>query len=246
MCGLFELSRKDRVASGAYPPAFHGYRLQEMAHAAGPASLVRPAPGQEGCAYAFFPGCRLGGANPEYVTRAYAALAEKTGSAGVMLNCCGVPALWAGEETLFTAHIDRLRRDWEAIGKPTLVYACASCRRVLSRFLPEIPLVPLYELLEPAGTDGTPWAEAALFDPCAAAGMGELKEAVRTLAAGRGVFEPCARRPPVTPDASSRTGLPAGHTGCRSASHITGASAGPFPRRLPSAFRRGNTAARRG
>lgn len=187
VCGLFELSRKDRVASGAYPPAFHGYRLQEMAHAAGPASLVRPAPGQEGCAYAFFPGCRLGGANPEYVTRAYAALAEKTGSAGVMLNCCGVPALWAGEEALFTAHMDRLRRDWEAIGKPTLVYACASCRRVLARFLPEIPLVSLYELLEPAGAGETPWAEAALFDPCAAAGMGELKEAVRTLAAGRGV-----------------------------------------------------------
>ncbi len=184
LCGLFALSRKDRVAGGAYPPAFHGYRLAEMAHAAGEGSLLRPAPGEERCSYAFFPGCRLGGANPEYVTRSYAWLREKTGSAGLILNCCGIPALWAGEEKRFLDHIERLRADWEAIGRPTLVYACASCRKTLERFLPEIPLISLYELLEPSGMANA-W-EAAVFDPCAAAGMAEVREAVRRLALGCG------------------------------------------------------------
>ena len=184
--GLFALSRRDRVAGGAYPPAFHGYRLQELAHAAGPASLVKPAPGRTECRYAFFPGCRLGGANPAYVERSFAVLQETLGGAGILLNCCGVPALWAGEEARFQAHLERLRADWASIGRPTLVYACAACRRTLARFLPEIPLISLYELLAPAA-GAPPFPELAVFDPCAGADLGEVKAAVRRLAAGSGI-----------------------------------------------------------
>lgn len=178
--GLFALSRKDRVESGAYPPAFHGYWMDELSQSTGEAELIRSAPGTEQCTYAFFPGCRLGGANPAYVTRSYQKLLDQLGSVGIMLSCCGIPALWAGEGQRFFGHLSKLRQAWEDMGRPTLIYACASCARLFREQLPEIPLLSLYEVLEPISCADE--ERVAMFDPCAASGMAELKQSVRTLA----------------------------------------------------------------
>lgn len=186
LSGLFELSRCDRVKSKEYPPAIHDYRMREFKLASGTAALTIPDGKNETCEMAFFPGCRLGAYNPEYVTETFEMLRNNYGRVGLLLNCCGIPALWAGEKEEFNEHISFLRESWKKLGSPLLVYACASCRRTLERFLPEIPLKPVYGLLPPS-TQKTTNEKMAIFDPCAAAGAEDLKQAVRRLAIQSGI-----------------------------------------------------------
>ena len=187
--GLFQLSRSARVESGYYPPAIHDAWLRDMDFAAGEASFTSAIAGQDRCEYAFFPGCRLGASNPAWVTRSASFLAEKR-KAGVILNCCGAPAYWAGDDETFRRHHEELQTIWHNLGKPTLVTACVTCEKMFTQFLPDIPYVSLYEMLSkdafPTGAR-TPIERAAVFDPCAAAGKAPVKDAVRRLAADCGI-----------------------------------------------------------
>ena len=182
---VFMLSRTDRFRRNTGPRAFHDFWLKELDLASGEASVCLPPPGKQTCAYAFFPGCRLGMDAPEQVKEAYRFLREmKPGEVGLMLGCCGVPALWAGDLDRLEAVKTKLRQEWESLGKPTLVFACATCERTFADALPEIPQVSLYALMAEAGLKptGTPFSQAAVFDPCAARAFGEMKSAVRELA----------------------------------------------------------------
>ncbi len=190
---VFMLSRSDRFRRSTGPKAFHDYWLRELDLASGEAAVTLPPPGKETCAYAFFPGCRLGMDAPEQVKEAYRFLMDiKPGDMGLMLGCCGVPALWAGDLERLEAVKGRLRADWERLGRPTLVFACATCERTFAEQLPEIPQVSLYALMEEAGLKPireSPFREAAVFDPCAARSFSGIKKAVRELAR-RGGTEP--------------------------------------------------------
>ena len=180
--GMLQISRARRVEGNLYPPAIHSYWLREMDFAAGEGALTIPGEGN----YVFFPGCRLGAVNPDYVLKSYALLRETQG-AGLVLNCCGIPAYWAGEQKMFEAHLAALRGIWEQLGKPTFVLACASCGKVFSHWLPEIPVISLYELLPPeCAVKPGEIREAAVFDPCAAAKFPEMQQAVRGLTAASG------------------------------------------------------------
>ncbi len=186
---MFMLSRSDRFRRNTGPKAFHDFWLREMDFSAGEAAAALAPKGKETCSYAFFPGCRLGMSAPGLVKKAYRFLQEATsGDTGLMLGCCGVPALWAGDLERLQSNIDRLRGDWERLGKPTLVYACATCERTLREYLPEIPLVSLYRKMAEAGLQPAEpgFGEAAVFDPCAAREDSELRGAVRDLAAAAG------------------------------------------------------------
>jgi hypothetical protein len=115
-------------------------------------------------------------------------LAE-TYDAGIVLGCCGAPAYWAGDEARLRANVDETRRCWGDMGKPTMVFACATCKSLFASLLPEIPGVSLYELLadsqKPVPT--RPFPEAVVFDPCAARNGAEMQAGVRRLAAKAGV-----------------------------------------------------------
>jgi hypothetical protein len=109
--------------------------------------------------------------------------------AGIILGCCGAPAYWAGDEPRLRANIEKTRQDWSAMGKPTLVFACATCESIFNLYLPEIPRVSLYELLA-AADDISPiqfFREAAVFDPCAARDNNGMQSGVRKLAVKAGV-----------------------------------------------------------
>lgn len=182
---VFMLSRTDRFRRNTGPKAFHDYWLRELDLASGEASVSLPPPGKETCSYAFFPGCRLGMDAPEQVKAAYRFLMDyKPGEVGLMLGCCGVPALWAGDLERLEAVKQKLREDWERLGKPTLVFACATCERTFADALPEIPQVSLYALMAEAGLEPlqSPLPQAAVFDPCASRAFGEQRKAVRDLA----------------------------------------------------------------
>jgi hypothetical protein len=122
------------------------------------------------------------------VLKSYEFLRE-TSDAGMFLGCCGAPAFWAGDEVRLRANIDETRRQWSELGKPTFVFACATCESLFSLFLPEIPRVSLYELL--AGAErivpSRLFPEAAVFDPCAARDDHAMEAGIRKLAGKAGV-----------------------------------------------------------
>lgn len=140
------------------PGGWHQFWLRDMEFSNGEfASLSIPA-GKGG--RAFFPGCWLGGADPDYVIKPYLWLRRHFPETGLLMRCCSIPADWAGNESLHEEEIRRLREEWQAIGSPELIAACPSCMKHLSDYLPEIPVISLYEVL--AEHVQKPPAEAAL------------------------------------------------------------------------------------
>ena len=178
-------------AKGAMPWAFHDWWLRDLEMADGEASLYIPPAGGAAPRYVFFPGCQLGGSDPAYVERSFAWLRERQGAAALWLRCCGAPADWAGETDLHREKVREIRERWEELGRPELVFACASCRREFARYLPEIPGSMLTErmaewgiTLPPAPPDGETYS---VFDPCASRDEPGLQQSVRQLAQGMGL-----------------------------------------------------------
>ena len=186
---LFMLSRSDRFRRNTGPKAFHDYWLRELDFAANEAAVTLNPPDRDSCKYAFFPGCRLGMDAPEQVRAAYAELLrQENGAVGLMLGCCGVPALWAGDRQRLEENRLRILAGWEKLGKPAMILACATCERTFADILPEIPTISLYEKL--AGYGIAPktgvFSEAVVFDPCAARAESGMRASVRRLAEDAG------------------------------------------------------------
>jgi hypothetical protein len=186
--GLLRASRSARMSAAVDPAALHDFWLREMDFATSEGSFVSAPAGKTTCEYAFYPGCQLGAANPDHVLKSYAFLAGEY-DAGMFLGCCGAPAYWAGDDVRLQTGIEQTRRLWAGLGRPTLVFACATCASLFTSLLPEIPRVSLYELLA-ASPDPAPTAlfeAAAVFDPCAARDDTGMEKAVRDLAARSGM-----------------------------------------------------------
>ncbi|NLA86109.1 MAG: NAD(P)-binding protein, partial [Clostridiales bacterium] len=180
---LLQFSRTDRANAGKDIPAYHDYWLREMDFNTTQGFFAQAPRGKETCEYAFFPGCQLGAFNKDHVIKSHAYLSSKY-STGLILGCCGAPAYWAGDEKRLTENTEKLRKAWEGMGKPTLVFACAYCTRIFKSVMPEIKGVSLYELLA-SDTSLKPtraFGEAVVFDPCAAGDNGAMQKSVRILA----------------------------------------------------------------
>ena len=112
---------------------------------------------------------------------------------GLFSGCCGIPAHWAGRQSLFTETLQRIHLEWQQLGGPTLVVACASCLKVFTEHLPDIPVISLWEVLHTHYRSHPPAqlpavsVPLAVHDPCAARHNSMWQEAVRGLAALCGV-----------------------------------------------------------
>ncbi|WP_027400408.1 pyridine nucleotide-disulfide oxidoreductase/dicluster-binding protein [Anaerovorax odorimutans] len=176
---------------GKMPGAYHQFWLNDMNFSNSKfAALRKNAPGQEESEYAFFPGCNLGAADPRYVSEPYKWLLSKNPKTGILLRCCSIPVQWAGDKELHKNELDNLVKEWEILGKPTLIMACPYCQKHLTEFLPEIKTISLYEILDKWGSD---WDSVKLdqvysvFDPCSARDVKPVQTAVRNLAENVGV-----------------------------------------------------------
>lgn len=185
LCGMIKLARHKMHDADKVPAAYKQYFLRDMEFANGKfAALTRQAPGSGSCRYAFFPGCSLGALNPDYVLKSYRWLLDKYSDTGLLLRCCNVPVDWAGNSEIHDRETALLKKEWEALGSPTLITACMSCSRHLNEYLPEIQTVSLYEIMA-EDFDGAKFqtdSEYAVFDPCSAREKTAVQEAVRALA----------------------------------------------------------------
>ncbi len=163
---LFRFSREDRWAQRKWVPGLHDFWLRELDFSGSEGFYVSP--GKKD--YLFFPGCQLSASSPDQVKATWQFLGDKL-SCGVMLGCCGAPAHWAGDLDRKERNTALIRAHWEAMGKPVIVCACASCGEMLSKLIPEAQRASLYTLLAEldAPSAPLPFTDAAVFDPCAAA-----------------------------------------------------------------------------
>ena len=195
---LFQFSRADRWRQKKWVPGLHDYWLRALDFSGGEGFYASSAP----CSRLFFPGCQLTAISPDHVLRAYRLLSEREAT-GIILGCCGAPAIWAGDEDRQAENLQKLRTAWEAMGRPVIVTACATCADLLKKQLPEAEYTSLYETLAGMELPGAalPFDEAAVFDPCAARHDGAVHESVRTLAHRAG----CRTQP--LPDADNCCGF---------------------------------------
>lgn len=186
-------ARREMIAAGTMPPSAHEFALEDMEAASGPeCALLRPDPATPtdgGAAHLFFPGCQLSASHPQHVHSAYELLrAQLSGGVGLMLRCCGIPANWAGREEVFANALAKLRADWESLGRPRIIAACAGCLSVLRDFAPDISAVSLWEALEglelpeQSGNPDRGGEQLALHDPCTARDNAPFRLAARALA----------------------------------------------------------------
>ncbi len=176
---LFRFSREDRWLQKKWVPGLHDYWLRELDRNMGEGFYASSGK----CSYLFFPGCQLSASSPSQVKSAWTFLRERT-DAGIMLGCCGAPAVWAGDLDRKQRNIALIRKSWEGMGKPKIVCACATCSDMLKKQLGDAEIISLYEVLlnEQPPLSSLPFAEAAVFDPCSAAKDEALHAAVMALA----------------------------------------------------------------
>lgn len=178
-------SHRRMVEEEAMPWAYHEFWLRDMEFSNTEASAVINPSKSKAPALLLFPGCRLGGSDPQLVLDSFEAVLAHEPSAALYLACCGAPAEWAGEESLHREVVEGFRAVWESLDRPRVVFACLNCKEQLARHLPEVEGVSLYELLDGwnhpvvrAGEGQT----AAVFDPCPSRDCPGAQRAVRSLA----------------------------------------------------------------
>jgi Fe-S oxidoreductase len=194
MADLCLYARRDLVERGKLGPSVHEFALEDMAAANSPDfALMRAEPGAATCTHLFFPGCQLGGEPDGKIPETYAFLRAKlAGGVGLALGCCGIAARWAAQFERFEETMDAFTARWEALGKPRLITACASCQEAFALGAPDIPVVSLWRVMaeetglpETAGV--TPDAAVAIHDPCTSRHDTASQAAVRELLAKRGL-----------------------------------------------------------
>ncbi|MEA4923079.1 MAG: NAD(P)-binding protein [Eubacteriaceae bacterium] len=187
--GLILEARKSMHRQEKMAPAYNEFFLRDMDFTNGPlAAMAKPAPGKTDCRYAFFPGCQLGASDPELVIRSYGYILSQDPEAGMFLSCCGIPAEWAGDDDLLNRELSRMNTTWEELGRPVLILACPTCGKFISKHLPGIETVFLYDYMAGHGIecDTSKSGLRCVFDPCSTRGDDTVRTSVRKLAENAG------------------------------------------------------------
>ena len=182
-------SHRQMREKGAMPWAFHEFYLRDMEFSNSEAAITKLPIGYDKSRYVFFPGCQLGASNPQYVTKSYQFLIEHFPDTSLMLNCCGAPADWAGDEPLHNKVIEKIKSDWITLGKPIAIFACPMCKQMFQKYLPEIEGEFLYNIIaekKPEILFDNKEQTASVYDPCASRNEPALQQTIRNIATKAG------------------------------------------------------------
>ncbi|TEB07599.1 Glutamate synthase (NADPH) small chain [Pelotomaculum schinkii] len=180
-------ARQQMVDKGYMPLTIHDFPVRDMVFSNSDSfALVRHQPGKPASQYLFFPGCQLSASMPEQVMQSYAYLSGKLeGGVGLMLRCCGAPALWAGRRELFREALNQYLALWQEMGKPILILACPTCYKIFKEHLPQVTILSLWDVFAREGLPDRAASSKALVvavhDPCTAREEQEMQESVRRI-----------------------------------------------------------------
>jgi Fe-S oxidoreductase len=170
---------------GALPWAYHDFFIRDMVSANLEVAQMARTPNEfTRSEFVFFPGCQMGASDPRYVIESYSFLREHKPDTGLMLNCCGAPAVWSGDEALQKEVFEKIKATWFSMGKPTLIFACTTCREMFREYLPEIKGVYIYDILFQWGAKPQRRMGGqmfSVFDPCTSRHELGLQETIRML-----------------------------------------------------------------
>ncbi|HWR30933.1 MAG TPA: heterodisulfide reductase-related iron-sulfur binding cluster, partial [Negativicutes bacterium] len=180
-------ARQRMVEKGKMPLSVHDFALRDMEFSSSEqCTLSRHQPGFDHSNYLFFPGCQLSASAPNHVLKTYAFLREKlSGGVGILLNCCGIPAEWAGRQELFAQTLATVEAEWRRMGSPTVIVACSSCYRVFKEHWPLMAIESLWSVMDrsglPESTGIKTGRTVCVHDPCAARTEQTVQDSVRNL-----------------------------------------------------------------
>ncbi len=185
MAEVCHMARQNMVFTGKMPLAPHEFALQDMLFSNGEAFLCRPQPGFEKCSYVFFPGCQATAIAPATVRAAYRDLCNRLdGGVALMLGCCGAICNWAGRYEMYEETVRFLDDSLAALGNPTIIAGCPSCRKELSSH-DGLTVMGIWETLETIGLPEKAAHSAkpiAIHDACGARGDSETQASIRRIA----------------------------------------------------------------
>ena len=186
---ICHIARENMVSTGKMPLAPHEFALMDMVFSNDEAFLCRPQPGYDRCKYVFFPGCQATAIAPATVRAAYLDLCRRLeGGVALMLGCCGAICDWAGRYEMYADTIVFLDRQLEALGNPTVIAGCPTCKKNLSKS-EDLQVHGVWEILEEIGL---PEKAARLnkpivvHDACGARGDAETQASIRRIAESLG------------------------------------------------------------
>ena len=192
-------ARRSMHRQNKAPWVFHDFWIRDMEFANSESASLCKAPkaayraedlDNPQCTYAFFPGCQLGASDGDLVRQTYQYLLKKRPDMGLLLRCCGAPAEWSGDQEKHQEEINTIRKLWNSLGNPILILACPTCIIKFKAYIPDIPVVSLYEIIAEWGIGVCDRADRknqksqtySVFDSCAARHEDRIKDSVRTLA----------------------------------------------------------------
>ena len=185
-------TRRTMVATKKMPVSAHDFALRDMEFSNGERfAATLPPPDGKTCQYAFFPGCQLAASSPEYIPQIYTDLSLILPGLGVMLRCCGAPADWSGEVSIFNETANAFRSEWNSLGKPKLILACTSCNQMIRKILPGVVTIPLWKMFKSSASTEKEMnyggKRYAIHDPCTSRHEDAWQDSVRELLTDIGV-----------------------------------------------------------
>lgn len=175
------IARETMVETKKMPPSAHEFALLDQQFSNGEAFLAKNQPGYETSRYVFFPGCQAACVSPETVEKAYRDLCGRLpGGVGLMLGCCGAISRWAARKDLQKEAEERLKQSWEELGRPVIVCACPTCKRVFDEW-EDAESLGIWEVLLTSGVPKTAARTVAIHDACGARGDKKTQDQVRRL-----------------------------------------------------------------
>ncbi len=184
---FLEEARAEMVKMKHMPPTAHEFALEDMAFSNdNDVQFYREQVGTNTSKYVFFPGCQLPAVLPIEVEKAYTYLTSTLdGNVAFHLACCGMPASWAQSTEYLNKHIECITKEWEERGKPSYIFACASCQAFYKKYLPQMHILSLWEVLKASDFSKLSLQDnlgkLALHDPCNSREFPQMQESVRSL-----------------------------------------------------------------
>lgn len=180
-------TRESMVERNKMPQSAHDFALKDMKFSNSEKFFTyRKQKHKDNIKYMFYPGCQLPASSPNYIGKIYDYLTDSIHEGvGLMLGCCGAPADWSGQKELMKENISLIKNAWDEMGKPTFILACSSCMSNFEKYIKEINIVSLWEIIDehefPKNLPITKTLKLNIHDPCTSRHNLKMQESIRSI-----------------------------------------------------------------